>query len=192
MTEPVRCRWARGALLQPYHDQEWGVPQRDDRALFELIVLEAAQAGLSWEVVLRKRAGYRTAFADFDPVKVAAFDEDRIATLVLDPGIVRHRGKITAAIGNAAAFLAVQHEFGNFADWLWGFVEGTPVVGLRGPDNPTPARTDLSDRVSTALRKRGFRFFGTTTTYALLQASGVVIDHEADCFRATIAPAGAT
>ncbi|GGC26636.1 DNA-3-methyladenine glycosylase [Siccirubricoccus deserti] len=184
-----RCTWAHGAHDQDYrdyHDQEWGVPQHDDRMLFEMLTLEGAQAGLSWRTILNKRAGYRELFAGFDPAVVAGFDAARVATLVADPRIVRHRGKIESTIGNAAAFLAVQREFGSFAAYLWGFVDGKPIVTRWPMDAQLPARTELSDRISADLRRRGFRFVGSTITYAFLQATGVVDDHQDGCFRATV------
>jgi DNA-3-methyladenine glycosylase I len=182
--ERPRCAWARGAHDHDYHDQEWGVPQHDDRMLFEMLTLEGAQAGLSWRTILGKRAGYRELFAGFDPAVVATFDAARVAALVADPRIVRHRGKIESTIGNAVAFLAVQREFGSFAAYLWGFVEGRPVVTRRAMDKGLPARTELSDRISADLRRRGFRFVGSTIIYAYLQATGVVDDHQEGCFRA--------
>jgi DNA-3-methyladenine glycosylase I len=185
MTGPVvRCPWARREPELTYHDTEWGVPQHDDRMLFELLTLEGAQAGLSWETVLKKRAGYRAAFAKFNPRTVANFDAARIAALVLDPRIVRHRGKIAATVANAAAFLRVQKEFGSFDAYLWRFVDGIPVVSRLGPDDEMPATTELSDRISKDLKGRGFSFVGPTIIYAFLQATGVVDDHRADCFRA--------
>jgi len=180
----TRCPWARREPEISYHDTEWGVPQHDDRALFELLTLEGAQAGLSWETILRKRDGYRAAFAGFDPAAVAAFDASRLAALALDPGIVRHRGKIASAVSNAAAFLAVQREFGSFDAYLWAFAGGKPIVSRRPHAEELPARTELSDRLSADLRKRGFAFVGSTIVYAFLQATGVVDDHRATCFRA--------
>jgi DNA-3-methyladenine glycosylase I len=182
--ERKRCPWARREPEITYHDTEWGVPQHDDRTLFELLTLEGAQAGLSWETILRKRDNYRAAFAGFDPAAVAAFDASRVAALVLDAGIVRHRGKIAATVSNAAAFLAVQREFGSFDAYLWAFAGGKPIVSRRADTEELPARTELSDRVSADLRKRGFAFVGSTITYAFLQATGVVDDHRASCFRA--------
>ena len=179
-----RCPWAAREPSITYHDTEWGVMQRDDHMLFELLTLEGAQAGLSWETILRKREGYRRAFAGFDPQAVAGFGPAEIDALVLDPAIVRHRGKIAACIGNARAFLAVQREFGRFVDYLWGFVDGTPVVTRRQPGEKLPARTPLSDAVSVDLKRRGFRFVGSTIVYAYLQATGVVDDHFSNCWRA--------
>ena len=177
----VRCGWASTPLLAEYHDAEWGVPQHDDRMLFEMLTLEGAQAGLSWTVVLRKRAGYRAAFAGFDPAAVAGFSETQIDALATDPGIVRHRGKIAATVSNAQAFLAVQREFGSFDAYLWGFVDGQPVVTRGAAGEPGLVRTELSDRVSKDLIRRGFKFVGTTIVYAYLQATGVVDGHQAGC-----------
>ena len=183
-TPLVRCPWARREPEIAYHDTEWGVPKHDDRMLFELLTLEGAQAGLSWETILRKRAGYRAAFETFDPAAVAQFDAARIEALVMDASIVRHRGKIASTVANAAAFVVVQREHGSFAAYLWAFVAGRPVVTHRAAGESLPARTELSDRVSIALRARGFSFVGSTIVYAYLQATGVVDDHYADCFRA--------
>jgi DNA-3-methyladenine glycosylase I len=180
----ARCGWARDAdpESQRYHDEEWGRPVHDDRRLFEMLTLEGAQAGLSWSTILRKRAGYRRAFARFDPRKVARFDARRRAALMRDPGIVRNRLKIESAVSNARAFLAVQREFGSFDRYLWAFVGGEPVVTRRRGAR-LPARTALSDRISRDLGGRGFRFVGTTIVYAFLQAVGVVDDHSRSCFR---------
>jgi len=179
-----RCRWARAAdpESQRYHDQEWGRPVHDDRRLFEMLILEGAQAGLSWSTILRKRAGYRRAFARFAPRRVARFDARRRAALMRDPGIVRNRLKIDATVTNARAFLAVQREFGSFDRYLWAFVAGKAVI-TRRRGGRFPARTALSDRISRDLARRGFRFVGTTIIYAYLQAVGVVDDHSRDCFR---------
>ncbi len=163
-----------------YHDEEWGRPVHDDRLLFEMLILEGAQAGLSWAIVLRKRAGYVRAFANFDPGKVARFDARRRAALRRDPSIVRNRLKIDATVTNAVAFLAVQREFGSFDRYLWSFVGGRPV--LRGQRRSIPARTALSDQISKDLIRRGFRFVGSTIIYAYLQAVGVVNDHARSCF----------
>jgi DNA-3-methyladenine glycosylase I len=159
------------------------VPQHDDRALFELLILEGAQAGLSWEIVLRKRERYRTAFSRFDPRRVARYDAAKLRRLLDDPGIVRNRLKIASAVTNARAFLDVQREFGSFDRYLWAFVDGTPIDGKRRKRGDVPVRTVLSDALSRDLRKRGFSFVGTTICYAFLQASGVVNDHVVDCFR---------
>lgn len=180
-----RCAWARGPLLADYHDREWGVAQHDDRALFEMLALEGAQAGLSWAVVLAKRERYREAFAGFDPAQVAAFTHSRTTELLDDPGLVRHRGKLDSVVRNARAFLEVQREHGSFAAYLWGFVGGQPVQVRRPPGERPAARTPLSDRISADLRRRGFSFVGPTIIYAFLQATGVVDDHDADCFRAS-------
>ena len=179
-----RCGWARDAdpQMQRYHDEEWGRPVHDDRQLFEMLTLEGAQAGLSWATILRKRAGYRRAFARFAPRTVARFDARRRAALMRDPGIVRNRLKIDSTVTNARAFLAVQREFGCFDRYLWAFVAGKPVV-TRRRGGRLPARTALSDRISRDLARRGFRFVGTTIIYAYLQAVGVVDDHARDCFR---------
>lgn len=179
-----RCRWARDADpdMQRYHDREWGRPVHDDRRLFEMLILEGAQAGLSWSTILRKRAAYRRVFARFDPRRVARFDARRRAALLRDAGIVRNRLKIAAAVANARAFLAVQREFGTFGRYLWAFVGGKPIINRRR-GRRLPARTALSDRVSRDLVRRGFRFVGTTIIYAYLQAVGVVDDHARDCYR---------
>jgi DNA-3-methyladenine glycosylase I len=183
-TTKTRCRWV--PLDDPdyvqYHDKEWGRPVHDDRLLFEMLILEGAQAGLSWSTILHKRANYQRLFAGFDPKKVARFDATRKAKLLLDAGIVRNRLKIDSTITNAQAFLAVQREFGSFDEYLWSFVNGRPVSNAPTPGGAIPARTDLSDRISKDLKKRGFRFVGTTILYAYLQAVGVVNDHSRDCF----------
>ncbi|HYL03343.1 MAG TPA: DNA-3-methyladenine glycosylase I [Steroidobacteraceae bacterium] len=178
-----RCRWARTTDPDSlhYHDEEWGRPVHDDRRLFEMLILEGAQAGLSWSTILHKRAGYRRAFAGFDPRRVARFDARRRAALARDAGIVRNRLKIEAAVTNARAFLAVQREFGSFDRYLWDFVGGRARVNRRRGAR-LPARTALSDAISKDLIRRGFRFVGTTIVYAYLQAVGVVNDHARDCF----------
>jgi DNA-3-methyladenine glycosylase I len=178
-----RCAWARSPAMIEYHDREWGVPVHDDRVLFEFITLEGAQAGLSWETILNKREAYRHAFADFDPAKVARFTSARRAKLMQDAGIVRNRLKIDSTVTNAAAFLKVQREFGSFDRFLWDFVGGKPMNNRFRSPRQVPARTDLSDALSKELRRRGFRFVGTTICYAFMQAVGVVDDHTADCFR---------
>ncbi|GAC1498746.1 MAG: DNA-3-methyladenine glycosylase I [Vulcanimicrobiaceae bacterium] len=180
----MRCAWATRQPDIDYHDREWGVPEHDDRKLFELLALESAQAGLSWRTILLRRDGYRTLFAGFDPAVVARFDDDRIDALASDVRIVRHRGKIAATVANARAFEAVQREAGSFAAYLWAFVAGRPVVGRRAAPEATPASTPLSERVSRDLRARGFTFVGPTIVYAFLAASGVVDDHLAECFLA--------
>lgn len=166
-----------------YHDREWGVPVHDDRVHFEFILLEGAQAGLSWELVLKRRAGYRKAFAEFDPERVGRFTARRIERLVDDPGIVRHRQKIASAVSNARALLAVQREFGSFDEYVWRFVHGKPIARRRVRPSSVPARTPESDALSLDLRKRGFSFVGTTICYAYMQAVGLVNDHLMSCFR---------
>ena len=178
-----RCGWARSPAMIEYHDREWGVPVHDDRVLFEFITLEGAQAGLSWETILRKREAYRDAFAGFDPVKVARFTAARRARLMLDAGIVRNRLKIDSTVTNAAAFLRVQREFGSFDRFLWDFVGGKPLKGRLRSSKQLPARTELSDALSKELKRRGFRFVGTTICYAFMQAVGIVNDHVVGCFR---------
>jgi len=182
----VRCGWASLTDVpgyQSYHDREWGVPVRDDGTLFEFLVLEGAQAGLSWATILRKRERYRNVFADFDPVKVARFTERKRAALLEDPGIVRNRLKVESAVTNAQATLAVQREFGSLAAYLWQFVDGEPIQNAWPAAGHVPARTEVSDRLSRDLRKRGFRFVGSTICYAFMQAVGMVNDHTVDCFR---------
>ncbi|HEY3784242.1 MAG TPA: DNA-3-methyladenine glycosylase I [Steroidobacteraceae bacterium] len=190
MAERRRCAWASrlDADYTRYHDEEWGRPVHDDRLLFEMLTLEGAQAGLSWATILRKRPRYRRVFADFDPGKVARFDARRRAMLLKDAGIVRNRLKIESAVSNARAFLAVQREFGSFDRYLWAFVDGRPVIERRAGGAGPPARTPLSDRIAKDLKKRGFRFVGTTIIYAFLQAVGVVNDHGRDCFLSPSTP----
>lgn len=178
-----RCAWARSELVIPYHDQEWGTPQHDEHTFFEFLILEGAQAGLSWETILRKRDRYRRVFDRFDPRHVAKYDSRKVAQLMADPGIVRNRLKIASSITNARAFLDLQREFGSFDAYVWSFVDGRPVDGKRRRREDLPARTPLSDRLSKDLKKRGFRFVGSTICYAFLQAVGVVNDHQIDCFR---------
>ena len=187
-----RCRWASGGDPEyvRYHDKEWGRPMHDDRRLFEMLILEGAQAGLSWSTILRKRANYRKAFAGFEPKKVARFNSARKAALLLNPGIVRNRLKIESTVSNALAFLEVQREFGSFNRYLWSFVDGRPLLNRPRALQALPARTELSDRISKDLVKRGFRFVGSTITYAYLQAVGVVNDHARNCFLAPPAPSG--
>lgn len=179
----VRCGWPRTELDIEYHDAEWGVPVHDDRVLFELLTLEGAQAGLSWSIILRKREGYRRAFAGFDVDAVARFTSKRIARLVEDESIVRHRGKIESVVANAKAVRAVQRELGSLAAYLWQFVGGSPRVNRWRTLAEIPARTAESDAMSRDLKRRGFRFVGSTTCYALMQAAGLVNDHLVDCFR---------
>jgi DNA-3-methyladenine glycosylase I len=181
----VRCDWCLGVseAYLAYHDEEWGRPVRDDAGQFEFLVLESAQAGLSWSTVLHKRAGYRRAFAGFDPEKVARFNRRSVERLVSDPGIIRNRLKIEAAIGNARAFLDVRDHFGTFSAYLWGFVDGTPVLNQWREMRQVPASTPLSDKISKDLKARGFKFVGSTIVYAHLQATGLVNDHLVGCFR---------
>jgi DNA-3-methyladenine glycosylase I len=178
-----RCSWPVKPLDLAYHDTEWGAPQHDDRALFELLILEGAQAGLSWSTILAKRENYRRAFDQFDPEKIARYDARKVATLLGDVGIVRNRLKIAAAIGNAKAFLAVQKEFGSFDRYLWGFVNGRPIINRRRTSKEVPARTTGSDALSKDLLARGFKFVGTTICYAFMQATGMVNDHLVTCYR---------
>ena len=181
----VRCAWAGSdPLYIAYHDKEWGRPVHDDRVLFEFLTLEGAQAGLSWITILRKRAAYRKAFAGFDPAKVARYTPARVGRLLQNAGIVRNRLKIESTISNAKAFLAVQEAFGSFGNYLWAFAGGKPLVNRPRSLKGVPARTHLSDRISEDLKKRGFRFVGSTIVYAYLQAVGVVDDHVTGCFRA--------
>lgn len=182
---PKRCWWAgTDPLYVRYHDEEWGRPVHDDRRLFEMLILEGAQAGLSWLTILRKRENYRRAFAGFDVRKVARFDARRKAALLLDAGIVRNRLKIDSTIGNARAFLLVAKEFGSFDKYVWCFVHGRPLTSRRAGRSAVPARTPESDRLSLDLKARGFKFVGTTICYAFMQACGLADDHVAGCFRA--------
>jgi DNA-3-methyladenine glycosylase I len=178
-----RCQWATTELGIAYHDEEWGVPQHDDHVLFEFLILEGAQAGLSWETILKKRESYRIAFDRFDPVKVARYDAKKVRKLLADPGIVRNKLKIAAAIQNAKCFLAVQKEFGTFNRYLWQFVGGKPIANKYKSLKNVPARTAESDAMSKDLLKRGFKFVGSTICYAMMQAVGMVNDHEVTCFR---------
>jgi DNA-3-methyladenine glycosylase I len=184
MPEPHRCSWAEGqdSDYVRYHDEEWGRAVHDDRHLFEMLTLEGAQAGLSWATILRKRAHYRKAFANFDPVRVARFDARKRAALMQDAGIVRNRLKIDSTVSNARAFLAVQSEMGSFDRYLWSFVDSRPLLNRPRGRGDIPARTDLSDKISKDLKRRGFGFVGTTIVYAFLQAVGVVNDHSRRCF----------
>ena len=177
----TRCGWADGdPMMAAYHDAEWGVPQRDPRMLWEMLMLEGFQAGLSWSIILRKRDGFRAAFAGFDPEKVARFDDADIDRLMADPGIVRARAKIAATIAGARIFLAMRDAGEDFADYVWSFVDGTPLIG---DGHHVPAKTELSERISKDLKKRGFKFVGPTIVYAWMQAIGLVNDHATDCFR---------
>ncbi|HVC12957.1 MAG TPA: DNA-3-methyladenine glycosylase I [Burkholderiales bacterium] len=177
----TRCAWAKNPLAIAYHDREWGVPVRDDRRLFEFLILEGAQAGLSWDTILAKRENYRRAFAGFDPRKVARFGARERRRLLADAGIVRNRAKVDAAVNNAQRFLEVQEEHGSFARYVWGFVGGAPLPAR--PRRTPPARTALSDALSKDLKRRGFKFVGSTIMYAFMQAVGMVNDHAPDCFR---------
>jgi DNA-3-methyladenine glycosylase I len=184
-TNPMlsRCGWASNALNIPYHDEEWGVPSHDDRHLFEMLILEGAQAGLSWDTVLKKRARYRGVFDNFDPAIVARYDQRKVRSLLADPGIIRNRLKIAATIDNAKAFLEVQKEFGAFSVYVWRFVGGQPKQNAWAEHKHLPAKTPESDALSKDLQKRGFRFVGSTICYAFMQATGMVNDHVVDCFR---------
>jgi DNA-3-methyladenine glycosylase I len=181
----TRCAWANTPLSIAYHDDEWGRPVHDDHVLFEFITLEGAQAGLSWETILKKRDAYRQAFADFDPTKVARFTAARVERLLQNPGIVRNRLKIESTVTNAKAFLAVQKEFGSFDTYVWRFVNGSPLTNRRRTIKDLPARTAESDALSRDLSKRGFKFVGSTICYAFMQAIGMVDDHIDGCFRNT-------
>jgi DNA-3-methyladenine glycosylase I len=182
--EPVRCPWSTNdPLVLRYHDEEWGVPVHEDRKHFEFLILEGAQAGLAWTTILRKREGYRAAYRGFDPAMVARFTRKSVERLLADPRIVRNRLKILSSIGNARAFLDVQEEHGSFDRYLWGFVDGKPVVNRWTELAQIPASTPLSDRISKDLQQRGFRFVGSTIIYSHLQAVGVVNDHLVSCFR---------
>ncbi|MFQ5635043.1 MAG: DNA-3-methyladenine glycosylase I [Gammaproteobacteria bacterium] len=181
----VSCAWSLGVsdAYQAYHDEEWGVPVRDDRKQFEFLLLEGAQAGLSWSTVLHKRDGYRKAFADFDPEKVARFNRRRVETLIENPAIIRNRLKIEAAVSNARAFLDLVDAEGSFSDYIWSFVDGRPVQNRWARDTDVPASTPLSDALSRDLKQRGFKFVGTTIVYAHMQATGLVNDHIVGCYR---------
>ena len=181
--EMVRCHWATSELNIPYHDKEWGVPLHDDRALFELLILEGAQAGLSWDTVLKKRARYREVFDGFDVEKVARYDQKKVRELLKDAGIIRNRLKLAATISNAQAFLKVQAEFGSFDEYIWQFVGGKAKQNAWKTHNRLPAKTAESDAMSKDLQKRGFRFVGSTICYAFMQATGIVNDHLVECFR---------
>jgi len=179
----TRCPWPVDELYRAYHDTEWGVPLHDERRLFEFLILEGAQAGLSWHIILKKRENYRSAFDQFDPAKVARYNDAKIAQLLANPGLVRHRLKIASAVINARCFLAVQEEFGGFDPYLWRFVGGRPIVNHWRNMKEVPARTAESDALSRDLRQRGFKFVGSTICYAHMQATGMVNDHLTGCFR---------
>ena len=184
MPDPSRCAWARkNALLAAYHDREWGVPLHDSRKLFELLLLEGAQAGLSWDTILAKRANYRRAFDRFDPRKMALYDARKINTLLADPGIVRNRLKVEAAVGNARAYLAMRAAGIDFSEFVWSFVDGRPIVNAWPDRARIPASTPISDALGKELKRRGFRFVGPTIVYAFMQAAGLVNDHLRSCFR---------
>jgi DNA-3-methyladenine glycosylase I len=177
----IRCSWASSPALQPYHDEEWGVPVHDDARLFEFVTLEGAQAGLSWETVLRKRERYREAFAGFVPERVAAFTPRQIDALVADPGVVRHRGKLESTVSNARAAVAIAAEFGSFDAYLWDFAGGAPIDHRPKTPAHVPATNPLAERLSKDLRRRGLRFVGPTIVYAFMQAVGIINDHLAAC-----------
>ena len=179
--QPIRCRWAKTDLSIAYHDREWGVPVHDDRTLFEFLILEGAQAGLSWETILSKRDHYRAAFNNFDPARVAKYDRRKVAKLLADEGIIRNRLKIASAVQNARAFLAVQKEFGSFDAYVWQFFKGKPLRRKSGM--PIPVTTKESDALSRDLKQRGFNFVGSTICYSFMQAVGMVNDHDPKCFR---------
>jgi DNA-3-methyladenine glycosylase I len=179
----TRCGWATNERLIAYHDSEWGVPLHDDRALFELLILEGAQAGLSWDTILKKRENYRAAFDGFDAARIARYDARKVARLLADPGIVRNRLKVAATVRNARAFLEVQREFGSFDAYIWALAGGKPRVNTRKSMGELPARTEVSDAMSKDLKRRGFTFVGSTICYAFMQATGMVNDHVVGCFR---------
>lgn len=183
MSEIIRCGWCgTDPLYVKYHDEEWGKPVYDDQTLFEFLILEGAQAGLSWITILKRRAGYKAAFADFDVQKVAAFTEADEERLMNDPGIIRNRLKVKAAINNARLFIEIQKEYGSFSDFIWGFIPGKkPIVNVVNSLSEVPARTEISDAISKDMKKRGFKFFGTTICYAHMQATGMVNDHLTGC-----------
>jgi DNA-3-methyladenine glycosylase I len=178
-----RCFWAKTEAEIAYHDTEWGVPLHDEHALFEFLILEGAQAGLSWRTILNKRLHYRIVFDQLDPQKVASYDEPKVAQLLADPGIVRNRLKIAAAVNNARLFLAVQQQFDSFDRYLWRFVDDRPIINHWRSRSEIPTRTDISDTLSRDLAQRGFKFVGSTICYAMMQAVGMVNDHTVDCFR---------
>lgn len=182
--EKHRCGWCVGdSLYEAYHDEEWGVPVRDDATLFEFLILETFQAGLSWITILRKRENFRKAFDHFDFRKIATYDQNKIAGLLQDSGIIRNKLKINATVSNAKAFIEVQKEYGSFSKYIWGFVDGKPIKNAFENYKDAPAKTELSDKISKDLKKRGFKFVGSTIIYAFMQATGMVNDHEVGCFR---------
>lgn len=185
MSEPRRCGWAEGTFPEyvRYHDEEWGVPARDDHRQFEFLILESAQAGLSWATILKRREGYRRAFASFDPVRVSRFRRPRIERLLENPAIIRNRAKVEAAVNNAKRFLEVQQEFGSFSVYIWGFVGGIPVVNRWRRDDEVPSTSEAAAALTRDMKVRGFRFVGNTILYAHMQATGLVNDHLVSCFR---------
>lgn len=178
-----RCGWAKNELAVHYHDTEWGVPLHNDQGLFEFLILEGAQAGLSWDTILRKRGNYRAAFDNFEPKAVARYTDSKCAELMLNEGIIRNRLKIASAVSNAGAFLEIQDEFGSFDSYIWRFVDGRPIINKWKTLSDLPAKTPVSDSISKDLKKRGFNFVGSTIMYAFMQATGMVNDHLASCFR---------
>ncbi|MFD1094810.1 DNA-3-methyladenine glycosylase I [Salegentibacter chungangensis] len=184
MSELKRCGWCVGdPLYEAYHDEEWGVPVYDDKAIFEFLILETFQAGLSWITILRKRENFREAFDNFDYEKIAEYSEDKIQELLQNAGIIRNKLKVRATVTNARAFMQVQDEFGSFSEYIWSFVDGTPIQNKLKDHTNAPATTPLSDKLSKDLKKRGFKFVGSTVIYAHMQATGMVNDHTVDCFR---------
>ena len=182
--EKIRCGWCAGDdLYEAYHDQEWGVPVKDDDTLFEFLILETFQAGLSWITILRKRENFKMAFDNFDYKKIAKYDEPKIASLLQDAGIIRNKLKVRAAVTNAQAFIQIQQEFGSFSNYIWDFVDGKPIKNSIKRYTDAPANTKISDAISKDLQKRGFKFVGSTVIYAHMQATGLVNDHEIDCYR---------
>jgi len=178
-----RCDWAKNDLLVAYHDAEWGVPLHEDRKLFEFLILEGAQAGLSWNTVLRKRENYRAEFDDFDAEKIAHYDEKKLNELSLNEGIIRNRLKIASAVSNAKSYLKITGEFGSFDSYIWQFVDGKPIINAWKTPAEVPAKTSISDQMSKDLKRRGFNFVGSTIMYAFMQACGMVNDHSVSCFR---------
>jgi DNA-3-methyladenine glycosylase I len=180
-----RCSWCENSFdaYVRYHDEEWGMPIHDDRKHFEFLILEGAQAGLSWATILKRRSGYKSAFADFDPLKVSQYSDERIEEILLDPGVIRNRLKVYGAVNNAQRFLEVQKEFGSFDKYIWGYVGGKPIINKRQKMSEVPATTNESDVLSKDLKKRGFKFVGSTIMYAHMQACGLVNDHTVDCYR---------
>lgn len=182
--EKHKCGWCKGDdLYEAYHDQEWGLPVRDDETLFEFLVLETFQAGLSWITILRKRENFRRAFDSFDYKKIAGYPQSKIDELLQDAGIIRNKLKVNATVSNAQSFMAVQKEFGSFSNYIWGFVNNQPITNAFSNYKDAPAKTELSDKISKDLKKRGFKFVGSTVVYATMQAIGMVNDHETNCFR---------